>query len=311
MSGWYTNLLAPAHDCVDDTVMMKTLGQWISRAIALALLGPLAASVAGRLVAIDGSSEHTMLTSDGFVSGLIALLIVGALTLVSGVIGNVLGNRREGFLAMGFVLGWVAWTSGRIGRIYLLNPEPGTGVMLAFEALVLLIFVIATGVAMSRASEVDPISSFSPKHLMGWIKERSMLGAMGVALIVAGVVSFVFGSYDFPGQSLGVGFLAGVLAGVAGALAAASLAGEGNHKGTPYAPLMIGVMFAGVIFSLLTIVYPGLGSIEQMVLKGELPGFVVVSPAAWMSGALLGVPMGHSWVEHSHANVKSAATSKN
>lgn len=251
-----------------------------------------------------------MLTSDGFVSGLIALLIVGALTFISGLIGYVLSNRREGFLAMGFVLGWVAWTSGRIGRIYLLEPESGTAVLLAIESLVLLVVVVVTGIAMSRASGVDPISSFSPKHLLGWMKERSMLGALGVALIVAGVVSFVFGAYDFPGQSLGVGFIAGVLAGVAGSLAAASLAGEGNHEGTPYAPLMVGVMLAGVVFSLVTIVYPGMGSIEQMVLKGDLPGFVFVSPAAWITGALLGVPMGHSWVEHSHAQANDVAASK-
>lgn len=291
--------------------MIKTLRQWISRAIALAVLGPVCAYVAGRLVGVDGSAEHTLLTGDSFVSGVMALVIVGALTVASGVIGSVLGGRREGFLAMGFVLGWVAWTSGRVGRIYLLSPEAGTSVKLAIEGLALLVFIVLAGVLMSRADEDEPITSFSLSRLTGWLREPALLGSLGIALVASAAVSWLFGAYDFPGQSTGVGFIGGVLAGVAGALTAASMRGKDGHDGTPFAPVMIGVLLAAVVLPLVAIVYPGLGAVEELVLKGELPGTMIVSPAAWGVGALLGVPVGHSWVEHSHAQThEHAAASK-
>lgn len=282
--------------------MIKTLRQWISRALALAVLGPLSAYVASGLVGMDGSSAHTLLTGSSLAGGVVALLIVGALTMVAGIVGAVLSDRREGFLAMGFVLGWVAWTSGRIGRLYLLAPDSSTAIKLAVEGALLMAIVVLSAVFMSRSDESDPFTSFSLSRIKGWLGQQAMLIALGAALVAGAAIAWVFGSYDLPGQSTGVGFLAGIAGGVAGALAAGSMQGKGKHDGTPFAPMMLGVMLAGVLLPLLAIVYPGLGSIEELVLKGDLPGTMIVSPAAWLTGALLGVPMGHSWVEQTHAH---------
>ncbi len=289
--------------------MIKTLRQWISRALALAVLGPLSAHAASSLVGIDGSAAHTLLTGDSAAGGIVALLIVGALTMVAGIAGAVLSDRREAFLAMGFVLGWVAWTSGRIGRIYLLAPDASTAIKLAAECALLIAFVVLAGVLVSRSDESDPFTSFSLNRIKGWLGQQSMLIALGAALVAGGAIAWVFGSYDFPGQSTGVGFLAGIAAGVAGTLAAGAMQGKAGHDGTPFAPMMLGVMLAGVLLPLLTIVYPGLGSIQELVLKGDLPGTVIVSPAAWLTGALLGVPMGHSWVEQTHAHANAQPVS--
>lgn len=289
--------------------MIKTLRQWISRALALAVFGPVCAQVAGGLVGVDGSGEHTLLTGNAIGSGVITLIIVGVLTVISGVIGAVLGGRREGFLAMGFVLGWVAWTSGRVGRIYLLSPDTGTSIRLALEGALLMAFVLLAGVLMSRSDESDPITSFSLKRITGWMRQPAFLGAMGVALVAGAAMAWVFGTYDFAGQSTGVGFLAGIVAGVAGAMTAGSMRGKEEHDGTPFAPIMIGVMLASVVLALVSVVYPGMGAVEELVLKGDLPGTMIVSPAAWMCGALLGVPMGHSWVEQTQAHVHHQASS--
>jgi hypothetical protein len=288
--------------------MIKIIRQWISRAVALALIGPVAASVSEGLSAVDGSGAHTLLTGDSLVSGLIALVIVGVLTGIAGIVGGVLGGRREGFLAMGFVLGWVAWTSGRIGQVYSLTPEIGTSIRLAMEALGIGACVLITGVIVSTKDEDDPISSFSPNRLVGWVKQGPMLSAMGAALLVAGVVAMFLGTYDFPGQSTGVGFFAGIFGGVAGSMVAVSMNEKDGHEGTPFAPVMIGVLLAGAVFPAVTIVYPGFASMQELVLEGALPGFVIVSPAAWAMGALLGVPIGHSWVEHSHEKAHHGAT---
>ncbi|MEZ6163212.1 MAG: hypothetical protein R3B67_02125 [Phycisphaerales bacterium] len=284
--------------------MMHTLRQWISRAIALGVIGPIASQVAGRLMANDGSGDHTLLTGTSMGNGLTALLIVGVLCLLSGVIGGVLGGRREGLLGMGFVLGWVAWTSGRVGNIYRLTPETSTSVSLAIETLVLMLFVLVAAMLISRKDEHDPISSFSVSRLRDSMTNPAMLGAMGVSLVVAGVMSWLFGVQDLPGQSIGVGFLAGIMAGVFGAMTAASMQGKADHRGTPYAPVMLGVMLAGMLMPLVGIVKPGLSSLELLQLKGELPGFLALSPAAWVAGALLGVPVGHSWMEHSQTQTQ-------
>lgn len=290
---------------------MHTLRQWISRAIALGVIGPIASQVAGRLMANDGSGDHTLLTGTSVGNGLTALLIVGVLCVISGLIGGILGGRREGLLGMGFVLGWVAWTSGRVGNIYRLTPESSTSVSLAVETLVLMLFVLLACVLISRKDEDDPISSFGISRLRGWLTQSAMLGAVGASIVVAAVMSWLFAVQDLPGQSIGVGFLAGIMAGVVGAMTAASMQGKTDHTGTPYAPVMLGVMLAGVLLPLIGIVKPGLGSIELLQLKGELPGYLALSPAAWVAGALLGVPVGHSWVEHSHAQAQeSPATSR-
>jgi hypothetical protein len=280
--------------------MVKIIRQWISRAIALALIGPVAASVAGGLSAVDGSGAHTLLTGESFVHGLIVLLIVGVLVGIAGIVGSVLDGRREAFLAMGFVLGWVAWTSGRIGQVYNLSPEAGTSIRLAVEGLLLGVCVIIASAIVSLKNDDDLLTSFSPKRLLEWGGQVSMLASLGSALVVAGIVSMLLGTYDFPGQSTGVGFFAGILGGVAGSMVAVSMHGKDGHDGTPFAPVMIGVMLASVVYPLVTIVYPGFGSMQELVLDGTYPGFLIVSPAAWVMGALLGVPVGHSWVEHSH-----------
>ncbi|MFG0299217.1 MAG: hypothetical protein ACF8K1_06430 [Phycisphaerales bacterium JB047] len=289
--------------------MMHAIRQWISRAVALGVIGPIAAELAGRVVAPDGSKQHTLLSGASLGAGIMALLSVGLLVALMGFLGAALGGRRESLLGMGFVLGWVAWTSGRLGRVYQLSPDSSTLIMLAVEALVLLLIVLVVGALLSRNDESDPISSFKPDRLRGWLQNKAMLGAMVGALAASGAVAWLFGRSDLPGQSIGVGFLAGIMAGVVGAMIAGSMSEEkGGHSGTPFAPVMLGVMLCGVLVPLVGIITPGAESLAELVYKGSLPGYLIVSPTAWIAGALIGVPVGHSWIEHSHAHTGPQAT---
>lgn len=286
---------------------MHTIRQWISRAIALAVIGPIASEFAVRAVATDGSGHHTLLSGLSAGTGALTLLVVCLLLALMGLLGHALGGRREAMLGMGFVLGWVAWTTGRLGQVYRLAPEPGTLVLLAIETLVLLLAVLVVVALISRNDEDDPISSFQPQRLLPLIREPAMLGALGGALAVAAVVAWLFGRTDLPGQSTGVGFLAGIGAGVAGAMVAGSMRAKDEHTGTPFAPLMVGVMLCGVLAPIVGIVAPGAGALSELAMRGDLPGYLIVSPVAWVAGALLGVPVGHSWVEHSHARADEHA----
>ena len=301
MITWYANLLARAQCCVDDKSMILAIRQWISRAISLCLIGPVAAVLAARLVAPDGSGQHTLLTGDSLVAGVFALLSVMLLTSLAGILSTVLGGRREGLLNMAFVLGWVAWTTGRMGNIYRISPDTGTLLMLSIEALLLAVGVIVTASIMSVQDDRDPVSSFAVGRLSGWFKQKPMLAAIGGGLVGAVVMAWLWGRTDLPGQSVGVGFFGGLLAGVMGAMAAGSVSEKGKHGGTPFAPIMIGMMLCGVVAPMIGVVVPGVGKLEDLAISGALPGYLAVSPAAWIMGALMGTPVGHSWVEHTQA----------
>lgn len=289
--------------------MMHTIRQWISRALALAVIGPIAAGIGQGAVAADGSGAHTLLTVTSLGAGVVALALIGLLLLVSGLIGTLMAGRREALLAMSFVLGWVAWSSGRLGHVYLLSPTAGTGVMLAVEGLLLGVLVVAVAMLLSKDQGQDPTSSFSSVHLKKWIKDPALLASLGAALAAAGIVAWLFARSDLAGQSVGVGLLAGIAGGVAGAMVASSMHGKHTHSGTPYAPIMAGVMLCGVVMPLLGIVVPGVGKLAGLALAGDLPGYLALSPAAWVMGALIGVPVGHGWVEQSHNQVASQPAS--
>lgn len=289
--------------------MMHTIRQWISRALALAVIGPLAATIAQGPVASDGSESHTLLTVESLGGGLVALLLVGVLLVLTAVIGKALGGRREALLGMSFVLGWVAWTSGRLGQIYQLSPESGTSIMLALEAVLLTLIVVSAGMLISRDTEQDRVSSFSLAQIAATLKDSAQLGAMGASLVAAGAVAWLFARTDLAGQSVGVGLFAGIASGVVGAMVAASMHGKDKHSGTPYAPIMLGVMLCGVLTALLGIVVPGSDKLGALALTGDLPGYLALSPAAWAMGALLGVPVGHGWVEHSQTQAAPQAAS--
>jgi len=275
--------------------------------MALGVIGPIAAGLASKAVAPDGSGQHTLLSGASLGSGIVALLCVGLLVAAMGILGGLLAGRREGLLCMGFVLGWVAWTSGQLGRVYQLSAESGTLVMLAIETALLILVILIVGAIISMKDESDSLSSFAPRRLVGWMSNKAMLGAMLSAFVAAGVMAWLFGQIDLPGQSIGVAFIASIIAGVVGAMVAASLSDEKHHTGTPYAPVMIGVMLCGVIAPIVGIFKPGIVGLGELALLGDLPGYLVVSPAAWIGGALIGVPVGHSWVEHSHAHVDQTA----
>ncbi|MEX0877039.1 MAG: hypothetical protein WD114_06230 [Phycisphaerales bacterium] len=292
--------------------MLHVLKQWAARALSLCVIGPAAAWVAHRVLAADGTHQTTLLTGDSLTTGLSSLVGVALLVLLTGVIVARLVDRREGLLNMAFVLGWVAWTSGQLGEVFRVRPDTGTLVMLAAEGLLLTGAVLLAGVLMTdpqrggRMGQPDDVSRFDLPLLFSSLTSKPGLAAMLAGIVGAAAVAMLFGQSDLPGQSVGVGFGAGILGGVAGAMAAGSMrGGDEELVATPYAPIMLGVMLCAVIAPLLGIVRPGAGDLAGLVVRGDLPGYLIVSPSAWVICALLGVPVGHSWVEHSAAQANA------
>ena len=294
--------------------MTQISKQWFARALSLCVVGPMCAMIASGVNAPDGSGHTTFLTGDSVATGGVSLLVVLALTVVTGVAIGRLVDRREGILNISFILGWVAWTSGRLGEVYRVAPETGTIAKLAVEAVLVGVFVVLALVLMSdpKKGSVHGHSDEVSRFDIGYIKD-SIASSVGLITIISAligslVISMLFGQTDLPGQSVGVAFGAGIFGGLAGAMAANSMRkSDEKQEPTPFAPLMIGVMLCGVFGPMIGLVKPGSSGLLELVTHGDLPGYLIVSPMAWSMGALLGVPIGHSWVEHSVHHSSGAA----
>ncbi len=307
---------------VDDMNMTHALTQiakqWIARALSLCVLGPICAMIASSVVGADGTHHTTFLTGASIASGALALIMVLGLTLAMGITIGRLVDRREGLLNMAFVLGWVAWTSGRLGEIYRMTPETGTLLKLSSEGLIISISMLVALIFMtspskgSESDQHDEISRFDTKYIKDSLTKREGIASLIAGTIAGLIFAQLFGQTDLPGQAVGVGFGAGILAGTAGALVANTVRNT-NTKDTPtpLAPIIIGVMLAGVLAPIIGIIKPGPDNLLGLVVHGDLQGYLIVSPIAWSMGALLGVPIGHSWVEHSvhQANTSHASQS--
>ena len=290
--------------------LSHVMKQWIARAISLCVVGPLAASIAAGVNARDGSHATTFLTGHSLGAGASSLAMVLGLVVVMGVAVGRLVDRREGLLNIAFVFGWVAWTMGRMGDVYRLAPESGTLVMVAIEGLIVCVCVLVALVLMTdrnkeaNAGHDDELSRFDLAFIKHSVGCKAGWVSMAGAFLAAVILSTILGQSDLPGQSVGVGFFAGIGAGVLGAMAASSMNKE-NHAGEPiaFAPLVIGVMLCSVLMPVLGMLRPGTGAgangLLGLIVIGDLPGYLVVSPVAWAMGSLLGVPVGHSWVSHS------------
>lgn len=295
--------------------MLHIIKQWIARALTLCVVGPVAAWLSHRVLAGDGSHQTTMLTGGSLMTGLGCLLGVAVLVALTGAIAGRMVDRREGLLNMAFVLVWVAWTSGRLGEVYRFNHTGATLVLLAIEGAVLTGAVLVAGAMLAgpgmHQGRPDEVTRLDPAALRRSLGGAPGLAAMGAGLIAGLLMAVIFGQSDLAGQSVGVGFGAGLLGGVAGAMAASSMKEKNApHTPVPMAPIMLGVMLCSLVAPLIGIVRPGSGHLHALVIASDLPGYLIVSPSAWIMGALLGVPIGHSWVEHSAAQAGSGAPSR-
>lgn len=292
---------------------MDAMIRWVCRGVSLLVLGPIAAWAAGGVRAPDGSSESTLLTGTSLVGGVIALVIVGVCVLLASGISALASDRHEAVLNSGFVMGWVAWTAGRLGEVFRMSPEAGTLVLLATEAAALGAVVVASWILadrLSRRAPKDEGLSLSGRDLTASVVLKAGVPTMAVSLVLGMVCVWLFARHDAPGQALGAAFIAGVGAGVFGSLVHQSVM-QDQGTGLPgltavFVAVMLGLLLAGVIAPVVGLAMPGSGKLLAGVARGNLPGWVLVSPSAWAAGALIGVPAGLSFLQSGSQNAREA-----
>jgi hypothetical protein len=293
--------------------MKNAVWIWIVRVVSLCVLGPIAGGLMGSLRGGDGSAYATAFVSDSLVGGLFALIAVFFLAMIGGIIATKAVSLREGVLNMGLVVAWGAWGAGQVGEALRGAPGSGSLVMLAAEGAVALVLALVGLVMLSKASgrgDGRGLEHDECVRVDGEVVKR-IGGAAGPSLLLVGIgvgVSMLLVwlqvQNDLSGQAVWGGFIGACLAGVFGGMVLKNHSLKHERSGEAdlsLVPVMVGVMLGAVIGPVLTMVMPGSGKVLHALALGEAPGWMMMSSLAWVGGALIGTPVGFSWVESSVA----------
>ncbi len=296
--------------------MIEAAARWTARGISLLVLGPVAAWGGGLVTNADGSVAATLLTGHTAAAGIPALAVVSGCLLAASLVGARLGDRHEAILNLGLVLAWVGWTGGRMEEIFRATPGNGPLVVLAIEGLALACLVLlACAVAdrfSRRGAEAEGLTT-SIRACRLAIRSKAGVPVLAVAMAAGLASAWLFARYGGAGQGLGAAFLGGLIGGVFAAQAHESLSKNDRHAPAGSAgvllPAVVGMLIAGAVAPLVGIAAPGSGRLLDGIARGTLPGWVLVSPASWAAGAMLGVPMGVSLLRSAgkHESSGSAA----
>ncbi|MBO6514678.1 MAG: hypothetical protein JJ974_12005 [Phycisphaerales bacterium] len=309
--------------------MKNAVWIWIVRVLSLCVFGPIAGGLMASLRGVDGSRHATLFVSDSILGGLFVLFGVFFLAMIAGVIATKMVSLREGVLNLGLVLGWGAWGAGEVGEALRSAPDSGSIVKLAIEGFAVLVLTVwmlrvmtkVRGVGDGGDEGTDGCVALSNSKLVALREHAGLTGMLvGVGLVVSMVMVWLQVQSDLSGQAVWGGFIGSAAAGVLGGMLIQnhSMGSSGKHgRGgkrssdgvVSLIPVMVGVMLGGVFGPLVGMVTPGSGRLLQAIASGEMPGFLVMSSVSWAAGAMIGTPVGYSWVESSVARQQANTAS--
>lgn len=297
--------------------MKKAVWIWIVRVISLCVLGPIAGGLMSSMRGADGSGYATALVSGSLIGGVFALIGVFFLAMVGGILATKMVSLREGVLNVGLVVAWGAWGMGQVGEALRSAPGSGSLVMLAIEGAIVVVLGLWVLMVLTKASK-DAFEHDDCVRLSGIVigEMKSNLGAqgllVGVGLVVSMVLVWLQVQNDLSGQSVWGGFVGAVVAGVAGGFVLKNHALKNERSMEPdlsLVPVILGVMLGAVVGPIVSMAIPSGGKILDAIASGEAPGWMLMSSLGWVGGALIGTPLGYSWVESSVARQQTAHAS--
>ncbi|MBK7406225.1 MAG: hypothetical protein IPJ41_16875 [Phycisphaerales bacterium] len=300
--------------------MIKAVIKQLPWMLALFVLGPIAGHLVGSLRASDGSGDTTLLTCTnpvmGAMAGLVTLVFAGAV----GFFAARVNGCRSGLNAAGIVFAWAASQTTTIDAIIRRAQSPAPLSMLAIEggAFCLLAAPVAAiiwraGLGRGLHAAAHPLPDGSP-NLGAWLTgapkgprgllgesmslsgslARAMVrpagwGAMGVTVVVGGVMCWLVAQDMLKGQVIFAAAMTGVLAVPVG-----RLAGESLKEQPPMAAFFVGIAVLAVAGPLATMFIQG-KDIVALCYSGKLLGVAGPVTLDWAAGAFLGIPIGEAW----------------
>lgn len=287
--------------------MKNAVWIWIVRVISLCVLGPVAGGLMSSLRGGDGSIHSTAFVSDSLVGGLVALVGVFVLAMVGGGLAAKMVSLREGVFNMGLVVAWGAWGSGRVGEALRGAPESGSLVMLSVEGVVVVVLSLVGMVILTKASGGDKdrdecvrFKASTLRVICSDIPTSAML--LGIGLVASMAIVWLQVQSDLSGQAVWGGFVGAAGAGIFGGMLLKNHSIKHERSGEAelsLVPVMVGVLLGAVAGPMVAMVMPGGGKILDAIASGDAPGWMMMSSLAWAGGAMMGTPVGYSWVESS------------
>jgi hypothetical protein len=280
--------------------MPRIVLRWIVLLATLFAIGPAVGSTVDRLRDVDGGGAVTLLVNGSLGGGLLAAVLTFAVAGALGYCATRFFSLSTGIMCAGSVLGWSAWGMGRIDEIVRRAESGRDFPLLAAEGLVVTLLSASIMAFMERAHDTHakPDSQPARRELLSTLitgdDRAPKLPALGLAVvggaIVGGAVVWLIAvTYD-RGQTLAAALL--------GSLAAAGTAHiiAGMMRCTITAlPPMLSMAILAAVGPLAAMQMHGDAMVDAMVADRL---FALARPVSldWAAGAMLGVPIGLSWV---------------
>ena len=283
--------------------------KWGFTTVAILVAGPLAAMFTGALTRADGGTHATLFVSRSVVDALLAMGALVVLALVLGIPGARLFGQRFGLATAGFVFAWATWRTGEADKIIRGTSDASVLHTFAIEGAALMALTLGVVYAITRfgrarydAEHIEFRTEPSiPQDLLRLVKPHS-LAAIGAGTVGGAIVASVIAFDALKGQAVFAAFAGGIAS-----AAFARLAGSMIRDDIPALAYFIPAGLLAILAPLAGGLHHGdasqvLGAVDS----GTLLAVAKLTPLDWFAGALLGAPVGLSWI-HSMLDQPSQA----
>jgi len=265
-------------------------------AIAALVIGPIAAWLCRPMRGTDGGMISTVLVGSAVGPAILGSLLAMAMaTLFGALVARMLGWRLGCFVA-GVTLAWPAWEHAGVVQLLRVSGDPSIMPRLAIEGAALLGLALGAAFLLYR---VDPGIDRKPDAIKGVV---SGVGGFVAAALAAGTLAGIVALLVAIEEQRAQAFAAAAGA----AIAAGTIARFIGPSPSPTAA-MLGLLLVSIVAPLLTMQLTGADLIEAAYI-GSMLNLGRLTPMLWVSGALVGVPIGSAWAEsmferHEHSTV--------
>jgi hypothetical protein len=258
---------------------------WTVLAACLFAVGPALVWLSPRLAGGDGGPGWTFLASGSPMTGALVLIVTVAVAMACGIGASRFLGLRAGLGAVGMTLVAPALQGGEIVEVLRWAGAPGIFVRLGLEGAIIAGLGFLGAAVMTRvALRDDPMSPAERQERTKGHLSEGMIG-LAAALSIGAVAGWVLAREPLKGQMLAAGFAAGA-AGMGAARVIAPRA--------PIPAIVLGVLLLGVLGPVFGYIFAGSGALAAAY-EQRLPAISTPTPIDWLTGALLGMPLGLSW----------------
>lgn len=262
--------------------MKNGIIRWTIYLLALFAFGPVAGALTAWVRAPDGGDQATPIVSTTPLLGVAAALAAVLVALIPAGAAARLVDARAAMIAAGLTLAWPAFRAGSVDGVIRSNGSAGVLRLLSLEGLILgaagvaVAVVLAAMHAKARGERNEPL--FGPG-----------IPQVLVAGVLAGAAAaWLIAQTPLPGQAFAAAVAAGVAAGAAGHLVEIRAA-------LPTFAAAIAVLAVLGPWTASVFAVGGAGNLLVAGRNGALFPLANLHGLDWISGGLVGIPMGVAW----------------